>query len=403
MRLHWVVPLFILMAGCGTPARTVRLHTGKSEPIVLTPSLKQPSVKLDTGEFERAMARLVLDVPLSVHPGREGHRIMRASVWSKLDTALQLQLKSDYGRWCERNEAPGDCLSLLEDGLHLDENARLRMALAFAIDPVWDGVAEAVRETLNPTVLKAMVLSALATYVVLLAFPEPVITKSAALVLTACLVAYLGMGPFLTLVQDCIRLKTESDRATTFAELEAVGGRFGRSLGANGTRILILLTTAALGSRAGMPSRGPPLPGYVQAAAAAEAQAGFRLAAVTEIQAIAINERGLVIGLAPTAVTMAAQGLGGGQKGTVSPGVRIPAPNTPKAFPKLERVKPKTAVQGGGALRKRWKDKDGNVYEWDSQHGRLEKYDKRGRHQGEFDPDTGKQTKPADPSRVIEP
>jgi hypothetical protein len=349
------------------------------------------------------MARLVLDLPLTVHPGREGRRIMLASAWNKLDNALQLQWKRDYGRWCEHNEAPGDCLSLLEDGLHLDENARLRMALAFAIDPVWDGVAEAVSETINPTVLKAMVLSALATYVVLLAAPEPVLTKSAALVLTACLVAYLGMGPFWTLVQDCIRLKAESDRATTFAAVEAAGARFGRSVGANGTRILILLTTAALGGRAGMAARGSTLPGYVQAATLVEAQAGFRLAAVAEIQSIAITESSLVVGLAPTAVAMAAQGSGGNQGGTVSPGVRIPAPNTPKAFPTLKRVKPKTAVQGGGPLRKRWKDKDGNLYEWDSQHGRLEKYDKRGRHQGEFDPETGKQTKQADPSRVIDP
>jgi len=63
----------------------------------------------------------------------------------------------------------------------------------------------------------------------------------------------------------------------------------------------------------------------------------------------AITDTGLVVGLAPSAVVMAAQGSGG------------------------------------------------------SQHGRLEKYDKRGRHQGEFNPDTGKQTKPADPSRMIEP
>ena len=31
-------------------------------------------------------------------------------------------------------------------------------------------------------------------------------------------------------------------------------------------------------------------------------------------------------------------------------------------------------------------------YEWDSQHGTVEKYDKKGRHLGEFDPDTGKPT-----------
>jgi len=46
---------------------------------------------------------------------------------------------------------------------------------------------------------------------------------------------------------------------------------------------------------------------------------------------------------------------------------------------------------------------DGIIYEWDSQHGTVEKYDKRGAHLGEYDPNTAEQTKPADPSRSVEP
>jgi len=60
-------------------------------------------------------------------------------------------------------------------------------------------------------------------------------------------------------------------------------------------------------------------------------------------------------------------------------------------------------LQGGGGLRKRWKDKKGNIYEWDSQHGAVEKYNKRGKHQGVFDPATGDQTKAADKTRTVEP
>jgi len=43
-------------------------------------------------------------------------------------------------------------------------------------------------------------------------------------------------------------------------------------------------------------------------------------------------------------------------------------------------------------MRKRWKDSEGNIYEWDSQHGAVEKYNSRGVHLGEFDPNTGAQT-----------
>jgi hypothetical protein len=75
----------------------------------------------------------------------------------------------------------------------------------------------------------------------------------------------------------------------------------------------------------------------------------------------------------------------------------IPPPKDLPAFPEARRVKPKTPIPGGG-LPKRWEDKN-YIYEWDSLHGRVEKYDKRGNHLGEFDPITGEQTKPADPSR----
>jgi len=81
----------------------------------------------------------------------------------------------------------------------------------------------------------------------------------------------------------------------------------------------------------------------------------------------------------------------------------FPAPKKIEGIPDLTPAKPKTPVQGGGGLRRRWKDKKGNIFEWDSQHGRVEKYNKRGKHLGEFDPASGKQTKPADKTRKVEP
>lgn len=77
-------------------------------------------------------------------------------------------------------------------------------------------------------------------------------------------------------------------------------------------------------------------------------------------------------------------------------------PKTLEAFPSAIGVKFKTSVQGGGGVRKRWKDQKGKIYEWDSQHGAVEVYDKQGRHLGEFNPNTGEQTKPAKPGRRVE-
>ncbi|QKS82869.1 colicin E3/pyocin S6 family cytotoxin [Pseudomonas bijieensis] len=79
-----------------------------------------------------------------------------------------------------------------------------------------------------------------------------------------------------------------------------------------------------------------------------------------------------------------------------------PAPLSLPAFPDAKSAPLKTAVRGGGKKRRRWKDRSGKIYEWDSQHGAVELYTKQGKHLGEFNPETGEQTKPADPSRRVE-
>ncbi len=69
-----------------------------------------------------------------------------------------------------------------------------------------------------------------------------------------------------------------------------------------------------------------------------------------------------------------------------------PPPDFLPAYPDAKVVGRKTAVQGGGAKRKRWKTAKGLILEWDSMHGAIEKYDARGNHIGEFDPNTGEPT-----------
>ncbi|MEK8072401.1 colicin E3/pyocin S6 family cytotoxin [Rhodococcoides navarretei] len=52
--------------------------------------------------------------------------------------------------------------------------------------------------------------------------------------------------------------------------------------------------------------------------------------------------------------------------------------------------------------RKRWVDDKGNIYEWDYQHGAVEKYSKSGKHLGEYDPNTGAQTSLQNPAESQE-
>ncbi len=75
-------------------------------------------------------------------------------------------------------------------------------------------------------------------------------------------------------------------------------------------------------------------------------------------------------------------------------------PDLLPAFPDAISARPKSSVRGGGKKRNRWLDGRGRIYEWDFQHGAVEMYDKQGKHLGEFDPNTGKQTKPAKNGRT---
>lgn len=80
-----------------------------------------------------------------------------------------------------------------------------------------------------------------------------------------------------------------------------------------------------------------------------------------------------------------------------------PKPKYLTAFPPAVRAQSKTLINGGGGLRPRWKDADGYLYEWDFERGKVEKYNKRGRHLGEFDPITGARTKGPEDKRRITP
>ena len=79
----------------------------------------------------------------------------------------------------------------------------------------------------------------------------------------------------------------------------------------------------------------------------------------------------------------------------------VVAPRDLPGFPNAGRVRPKTRF--GGGLRTRWRDANGDILEWDSRHGRVERYNSRGKHLGEFDAVTGEQLSPPDPTREVEP
>ncbi|WP_164018919.1 Tox-REase-5 domain-containing protein [Pyxidicoccus trucidator] len=312
--------LVLLLTSCATP-RVVRLETGQGHPLEYTPPSSDQSVPVDAAAFEEALTQLVLEVPLSIRAPQAGALVRATSsgTWAAADRAWQLALRKDYGRWCHAFEAPGDCLSLLEDGLGLSPMDKLAMALGLSLDPMHESIADALEDTFSPTLFKTVVVSALVSWAVLAANPEPVFTKAAA-VLAVVMVAYLGVDSFLEMVRACSALKEASDRATTFQELNAAGTRFGAVMGVEGARVFVLVATMLVsrgiaGSASRLAARLPQLPRFSEASALAARQVGLRLEAAAEVTSVAVVEGQLVIALAPHAVAMTAMGSGGGSAG----------------------------------------------------------------------------------------
>jgi transposase len=131
-----------------------------------------------------------------------------------------------------------------------------------------------------------------------------------AAVLTLGLVAYLGWDTVWSLIQGFRVLAAQVETATTFDEIRAAGEKYGKVMGKNAARVFVMLATAAIGSTAQtMAAKFPTLPGSAQASLVGAEQAGFRLAAVGEVDAVAVSSGGVItIGLDPGAVAVTARG-----------------------------------------------------------------------------------------------
>jgi len=306
----------VLLAGCATvPSRGERA-VGEGERVVMTLRADFAPVQVNAAEFTTAVTSLVLDMPLRVAPSqvpmRPGRRYALVSE-PLTGGGWRSELARSYGRFCERRGTPGDCLSLFEDGSHLQDDDKRRIALALAVGPALEAVDAEVSAMLSPARVAAMVSLSITAYLALLVTPEPV-SKGVAAAFAVLLWGYLGTELW-GLLEGWMELSEESVRATTFAKLREAGERFGQRIGPNSVRILVLVSTAAIGETAALLSKAPKLPGFAQAS-----QMGARpgsvgvLAAAAEAETVivSVNEGTLRVVLPAQVLTMAASGSSSG-------------------------------------------------------------------------------------------
>ncbi|HZH13240.1 MAG TPA: hypothetical protein VE057_02650 [Archangium sp.] len=329
MKLAGTVVLLVLLAGCATASRVVRLDTGQADALVFTPRFGAEPVKLNGDEFKDAVAKRAWEVRPSTRPQEAARKLFevearsgsyRYETRSRRVTPLgpdehlegtppvaEVELTRAYLRWCERTGRPGDCLRLLTESPILNGDGRFALALALAKGAVLDEMLEAFKDMADPHAMVAAVFWTWTTYMVLISIPDVTVSKGLAAVMTATLISYVGVDTFWGLVVGFKRLMDEADRAASFNELREAGERYGKVMGRNAARAFAMLATVALSNTApGLAAKVPTLPGAMQAAAQAETQVGLRLAVVGEVKTVAVSAEAVTIALTPNAVAMSA-------------------------------------------------------------------------------------------------
>ncbi|MCP3139215.1 AHH domain-containing protein [Pyxidicoccus xibeiensis] len=337
MTLRRAVGLLLLLVGTGcSTTRVVRLHIADEAPLLVIPFEEEGAelreAEVDDDEFQETMGELARDVRPFIHPLREARALFgipeRSGVYwyegrsqrliplaedARPDGPRLLESYADealtraYGRWCERKDQPGDCLRLLDEGPLLASDGKYTLAMAIAMDSVWDETAESLRDMADPQALLASVTAAVSMYLLLWALPEP-FSKGVAALITAAAIAYLGVDTVWRLLDGWVTLVRKVDRVTTFDELSEAGEEYGAVLGESAARVFVMLATAAIGNTAGLAAKASRLPGSAQAALAVESQAGYSYAAIGSVESVAMTAEGFTIALAPNAVAMAVKG-----------------------------------------------------------------------------------------------
>ncbi|MFL5347224.1 MAG: hypothetical protein ACJ8AT_20770 [Hyalangium sp.] len=322
-RLSMAVQLLMLLTAC-TPAHVIRLDTGQGTPREYKPPTWNNSVQVGANDFEQALTRLVLEIPLSLRPVSQG-RLVRASYpTNDADARWQSLMRKSFGGFCKPGQRREDCLSLLDDAMGLSQWDKLGAALGLSFEPLKESISKAVENTLAPQLFYTVIATGLVTWVVLAANPEPVFTKAAAIV-SALMLIWLGVETFLEMVDASRELKRATDKATTIEELEQAGQRFANRVGPQVARVFVLAVTVVVsqgmaGGAALLASRLSMLPSFSEAAALGASQLGIRLGNVGQVSTVAVAEGNLAITLAPTAVAMAARSTtGGGATAGVGP------------------------------------------------------------------------------------
>ncbi|AKI99837.1 putative lipoprotein [Archangium gephyra] len=160
------------------------------------------------------------------------------------------------------------------------------MGLLLALGPAMEGAAGVLQDF--STQAMTAVCTGLGLYFFMLLFPDPTVTKGIGAVMTLFLWSYLGTELW-GLIAATRQLWDEVKSATTFHELREASERYGRVLGPNTMRLLIVLATWKAGAKGRDALTGSGLPRFPQASRNAAVGGRIQLpVAAAEAEAVSV-------------------------------------------------------------------------------------------------------------------
>lgn len=295
MARHLLIGILIALlsgiGGCAKPGLSVRSERGQAVMVDLQRVRPVEYQKEDLHEamepFAGHLAALVLQW--------EGRLRLRSSASSPMDPLVDAYLS-----WCARRGVPGDCLDLQDARTPgLSSDAKRTIALRVAMAAGLQEAAEVIRNV-NPVKVEALLVIWFTLYLASFVFPDATVTKVIFVIMSANMIAFLGVDGFRNIIQGYREMAKAADVAQTFTQLEDAGREYGGRMGPSMLRIVTALVTWGLSAMTGMPTPVRELPGGDLAAANAEAM-GFQLAAVSG-GSVAVSTSGAVT------LTLAMQG-----------------------------------------------------------------------------------------------
>jgi hypothetical protein len=338
----WVLIALFLQSACATGVPrgvrqvggvTLTVEPGLESATVYAVDFMEPGtvatrpVPISRAEFQQAFLRLSRDVRLGrssprkaarqllsllAHPPRDVETVASTGDWNleayrgqgytlvperqegliRLIPEADDALKVKYLEWCA-HQGGGDCLGLLDDGPYLRTDDRRALALALAFGSVLDETRQALaRELLDVRALVSMVVWTVALYCMMWVVPEPT-TKALAASMTLILMGWLGLETVWGLMDGWSRMADAAHGASTFEELRAAGEEFGKVLGEDAARAMILAVATLTGRTLGeVAARVRSLPGYRLAGAQWEAQGGAAVMRHAEVVEVALAQEG---------------------------------------------------------------------------------------------------------------